>query len=596
MPGRTWRYVDNSGKIQGPFEDGMMKSWHAAKYLDENTLVSDDPDAPAEKFKKIGDFSSVPFGGGGDADEEGEEMGEGEDRKMEEEEMMIPEETWEYQDEEGKTQGPFKDSSMQEWFEAGYFHLDTKLKRAGDDSADFKTIREVIPDFLPEDKRLELLAEKKEKEVELGKAYHYIDDDGGEKGPYSEEQMREWYRKGYFHENTKVRKSNETDVYPMGTKQLAFKYLPRTDLEEEEKRVKSKNSLKIDENSNPNTTPNPDLKPDIKPNNDPIANSKTDPETDSKTGPEASTHAPWQAMTTIGRPPPPLKTGLSPGDEKSTWEYLDDSGKKQGPWTTPQMRSWFERGMLAETVRVRLTTDPPNLYIPIAHRLAAFKLPPGASSSAASAAAAAAAFAAANAPPRPFAAPPGPRPGFEPAGGGFGAKGGPQTLFQDRRPGTHMAMAETLDPVSALSKTLDSIDNRSAGGAKPQPFPGGPPGPGGMGRGGIPGIPGGPRGMPGGMPGRGMPGGPGGFGRMPRPATFQNPRGNVNPYSATASFNKRTGRFSSTGQSTYWQRKGIPEDRAGRQMFNYFDHARWQDQLNAQRAAAGRGNKKRRFN
>ena len=42
-------------------------------------------------------------------------------------------------------------------------------------------------------------------------------------------------------------------------------------------------------------------------------------------------------------------------------------------------------------------------------------------------------------------------------------------------------------------------------------------------------------------------------------------------YATTASFNSRTGRFESTGTESYFQRIGIPTDRAGRQMAHFFN-------------------------
>mmetsp|Transcript_9503 Transcript_9503/g.14304 ORF Transcript_9503/g.14304 Transcript_9503/m.14304 type:complete len:225 (+) Transcript_9503:161-835(+) len=38
-----------------------------------------------------------------------------------------------------------------------------------------------------------------------------------------------------------------------------------------------------------------------------------------------------------------------------------------------------------------------------------------------------------------------------------------------------------------------------------------------------------------------------------------------------ATFNAKTGSFSSTGQGTYWEQNGRPDDRAGRQMSAFFD-------------------------
>ena len=42
-------------------------------------------------------------------------------------------------------------------------------------------------------------------------------------------------------------------------------------------------------------------------------------------------------------------------------------------------------------------------------------------------------------------------------------------------------------------------------------------------------------------------------------------------YSASASFNSNSGRFDYSGDGSYWERMGRPDDREGRQMHNFFD-------------------------
>mmetsp|Transcript_16942 Transcript_16942/g.25425 ORF Transcript_16942/g.25425 Transcript_16942/m.25425 type:complete len:546 (-) Transcript_16942:85-1722(-) len=522
--GTEWRYVDDSGNIQGPFKPAMMRAWFAAGYLNDKTRVSKASKPEMKDFKKIGDFQGKPF----EESENDEKELEGDDeddddakQPMEEEEaeddMMIPEEQWEYKDDAGNVQGPYPDSSMQQWYQAGFFNPDTEIRSAGS-TQDFESIKKRIPDFLPEEVREAFTIAAKKREAEEGKMYIYEDDDGKEQGPFSEEQMRRWYRDGYFHEGTKVKKSNETSAYPLGTKQCNFKYLPR-----------------------------PIAPPAPKAPSKPAPQIPTQPQVPNSMGSVPSSQsAPWgggAAGEGAQAPPPPptLKSGLGIGDEKSKWFYLDDSDNKQGPWTTPQMRSWFNKGMLRSTVRVRLTTDPENLYIPLAHRLAAFKLPPGqAEVNAAAAANAARAMAQSN---FPIPHRPGPM-------GPMGARPQPSMGRGNAIPGgQHMAMQETLDPVSAFSKTLDRIDQAS--GNRPN----------------------------------NVGAYAGGMQRAPLPNAFRDPKSNVNPYAAMASFNKRSGRFSHVGAMSHWQNIGRPEDSAGRQMSYYFDFNNWQDKRNAQMAA-----------
>ena len=54
------------------------------------------------------------------------------------------------------------------------------------------------------------------------------------------------------------------------------------------------------------------------------------------------------------------------------------------------------------------------------------------------------------------------------------------------------------------------------------------------------------------------------------------------PYAASATFNRATGRFEYANGGNYWDAKGIPQDREGRMMSHYFDL----DSLEANRAEA----------
>mmetsp|Transcript_5361 Transcript_5361/g.13068 ORF Transcript_5361/g.13068 Transcript_5361/m.13068 type:complete len:549 (+) Transcript_5361:181-1827(+) len=532
-----WRYIDDSGDIQGPYSLCNMRSWLEAGYLNGGTKVANDPKAEKDAFKMIKDYpDGNPFGVVKKQGQEG-------DAHQNDESMTIPEEQWKYKDEKGNTQGPFSDSNMQNWYNAGYFSPETlicKASKAIDDSC-FKPLKEVAPEFLPDSIRIPMLKEKKKREDQAKTSYYYVDDDGEEKGPFSEVQMRSWYKKGYFHEDTRVRLSSEKETYPLGTKQCNFKYLPRP--------VNPAESV----SSNVNGTADAKL------------STATSQALMNGMGNNAGapSAAPWLRNMNAGAAPPPSLAppmqrfmgpsgGLPPGTEDSKWLYLDDNNKEQGPWTTGQMRKWFQNGMLSPHIRIRLVGEPGALFLPISKRPAAFKYPPGAW------------------PPQPSPLPMGMhRPPAYPK------NGNPQPILAHQNPTRHdggrhamvaqsggvaMAMQARLDPVSALSKTLDKIDNRqpnvswTAPNANPS------------------------------MP------------RHSNPYQQAQPRKNVNPYTAVASFNLRSGRFSYSGNQTHYQRQGLPENREERMMAHYFDHESWQDQKNAAAAAraAARAVKRRR--
>jgi len=50
-------------------------------------------------------------------------------------------------------------------------------------------------------------------------------------------------------------------------------------------------------------------------------------------------------------------------------------------------------------------------------------------------------------------------------------------------------------------------------------------------------------------------------------------------YSQKAFFTTLKGRFSATDQESYWQKKGLPTDKDGRMLSNYFDYDAYQEQM-----------------
>ncbi len=249
--------------------------------------------------------------------------------------MVIPADEWYYRDDDGKEQGPFDEEKMRSWFEAGFFSAETRVRRACG-SPEFKSISESVPAFLPDEARAKLVPPEAKRDT--GPQWYYIGDTGEERGPYSERQMRYWYKQGWFDDTTRVRLSTRKVPYPLSSEQCAFRYHPlppgaASRLRELQAAAK-------------------------------------------RTPPQPTPSAPW--LQHLGAPAvaaPPV----DPGNELSRWLYLDDKGREQGPWTTAQMRDWFLRGMLGATVRVRIESEPSTAFVPISTRPAAFKFPqPGA--------------------------------------------------------------------------------------------------------------------------------------------------------------------------------------------------------------------------
>ena len=64
--------------------------------------------------------------------------------------------------------------------------------------------------------------------------------------------------------------------------------------------------------------------------------------------------------------------------------------------------------------------------------------------------------------------------------------------------------------------------------------------------------------------------------------------GQYKDYTAAGGFSTTTGRFTpqSLAGDNYWATKGIPNDRAGRQMNHYFNMDEWQEKMNARQGSS----------
>ena len=60
----------------------------------------------------------------------------------------------------------------------------------------------------------------------------------------------------------------------------------------------------------------------------------------------------------------------TPTEVGEDWFYIDLTEKTQGPFSTFQMQSWFEGGLLPTNLLVRTATDSPSAFTPLSHRAA----------------------------------------------------------------------------------------------------------------------------------------------------------------------------------------------------------------------------------
>jgi len=62
-------------------------------------------------------------------------------------------------------------------------------------------------------------------------------------------------------------------------------------------------------------------------------------------------------------------------------------------------------------------------------------------------------------------------------------------------------------------------------------------------------------------------------------AAAPEPQNASGDYTQKAFFTTLKGRFSATDQESYWQSKGLPTDKDGRMLSNYFDYEAYQEQM-----------------
>jgi len=65
----------------------------------------------------------------------------------------------------------------------------------------------------------------------------------------------------------------------------------------------------------------------------------------------------------------------------------------------------------------------------------------------------------------------------------------------------------------------------------------------------------------------------------PPPQQQPEPKQQTGDYSQKAFFTTLKGRFSATDQDSYWSSKGLPSDKEGRMLSNYFDYEAYQEQM-----------------
>lgn len=120
---------------------------------------------------------------------------------------MTEEDKWSYLDLNNEVQGPFSQSQMLEWWEAGYLWPELKAKRTSE--TEYKALK-LRPEFSAREKKDQ--PEEDEEDKISSTIWFYRDDAGQERGPFPFADMKAWILAGYLKTDLKVRKSSEEDT------------------------------------------------------------------------------------------------------------------------------------------------------------------------------------------------------------------------------------------------------------------------------------------------------------------------------------------------------------------------------------------------
>lgn len=225
---------------------------------------------------------------------------------------------WFYKDASGVEQGPFEDEAMREWCVAGYFRLDLEVRRERD--AERKTIEELRPGFA-----VSILPEEKEED-----AWYYCDTERITRGPFPRVVLLAWLMRGYFKLDTLVRPSTQSSFQPLEQYKELTLPAQRDDVEDASLYYYF-DIAGTEQGPHPVETLMDWLKKGT------------------ATKSILVRQCGQSEYNTLGD----VLDSISAGMGYVEWVYRDDEGEEQGPFTSEEMYSWVEAGYLAEDLQVR---------------------------------------------------------------------------------------------------------------------------------------------------------------------------------------------------------------------------------------------------
>lgn len=215
-----WTFIDDEGRIQGPFEKFVLKSWHEFGWLPYDIRV-----------RRIGETYYIPWGDRiksflEESDDEDEASGKHNDAELEKLRPNANQDKWFYKDDGGAIQGPFTAEAMRGWFEDGFFMSRTEVRK-GEDAA-FMPLRQMDPPppwiaglRFPDEPAMVMHVPHPMMMHHPMMMMHPPPESmwfymaAGDKavGPYPLSQIQTWHREGYFNDRVKVARAESAPNY-----------------------------------------------------------------------------------------------------------------------------------------------------------------------------------------------------------------------------------------------------------------------------------------------------------------------------------------------------------------------------------------------
>jgi hypothetical protein len=247
------------------------------------------------------------------------DSGAGEWEADEEEEWLHDEEEWTYIDDDGGVQGPFSTSEMREWVLDGHLEPTRHANVAGGDLEDFRPISDwpelveegaaasveqhidVVPPT-PSDASTAAKAAAATAAEAVAEGWYYLDDRGGEQGPFSLAKLCTWVRRGLLGSERLVRS-------PASSGSSVVKALS----EWPELSAALSDAVQSEAAAT-------------------AAAPRASGSDSDAVVVQSSTHAAPQAAP------------MTDEEAASLWVYRDDRGKEQGPFTARKLLGWLKAG------------------------------------------------------------------------------------------------------------------------------------------------------------------------------------------------------------------------------------------------------------